>query len=177
MSVQEKNLSYFSKILNPSHDQEKSRNASSSSSSSKSKVVKQEFALDERSDADATENVSFLTIDALAIVNGDIDTAGDIIVDGVFNGKINARNLKVTKRGQVKGVVRVKMAEISGSIEPEIYCEDTFTIYETGHVRGKIACNQIVMHLGAKFVGSVEELNTVDVKTSGSLFKSKMLSQ
>jgi len=103
------------------------------------------------------ENISFLIIDALASVNGDIDTTGDVVIDGVFKGKINARNLKITKNGQVTGLVKVKIADISGTYEPEIECSERLTISETGQVRGKIICSRLEVKLGASFIGSIEE--------------------
>ena len=170
MNEQQKNLSYLAKILNSSQGKEKSQEAS------KNKLLKPTVIRGQEGTSDQSDHVSFLTIDALAKVNGDIDTTGDVVVDGVFQGAINARNLKVTKRGQVSGVVNVKMAEISGTIEPEIYCDESLVIYETGQVKGKVVCNQVVMHLGAKLIGSIEEFNLAGPKTS-SLFKSKAHSQ
>ena len=103
------------------------------------------------------ENISFLIIDALASVNGDIDTTGDVVIDGVFKGRVNARNLKITKNGQVTGLVKVKIAEISGVCEPEIECSERLTISETGRIKGKIICNRLEVKLGASFIGSIEE--------------------
>ena len=122
-------------------------------------------------DKDNAELVSFLTIDSLAKVNGDIETSGDVVVDGVFNGNILARNLKVTKRGRVTGVVRVKVAEIAGSLTPEIYASEKTVIYETGNVTGKIISNKLEVRLGAKFLGTVEEFSVVEAKSKAPLFK------
>ena len=122
-------------------------------------------------DKDNAELVSFLTIDSLAKVNGDIETSGDVVVDGVFNGNILARNLKVTKRGSVTGVVRVKVAEIAGSLTPEIYASEKTVIYETGNVTGKIISNKLEVRLGAKFLGTVEEFSVVEAKSKAPLFK------
>ena len=124
-------------------------------------------------DKDNVELVSFLTIDSLAKVNGDIETSGDVVIDGVFNGNIVARNLKVTKRGCVTGVVRVKIAEIAGSLTPEIYASEKTVIYETGNVTGKIISNKLEVRLGAKFLGMVEEFSVVEAKSKPQLFKDR----
>lgn len=117
------------------------------------------------------ELVSFLTIDSLAKVSGDIETSGDVVIDGVFNGSIVARNLKVTKRGRVTGIVHVKVAEIAGSITPEIFASEKTVIHETGSVIGKIISNKLEVHLGAKFLGTVEEFAMTEVKAKVPLFK------
>ena len=126
---------------------------------------------DEAIGTDDAKLVSFLTIDSLAKVNGDIETSGDVVIDGVFNGSIVARNLKVTKRGRVNGIVHVKVAEIAGSIAPEIFASEKMVIYETGSVIGKIISNKLEVHLGAKFLGTVEEFVATVVKDKVPLFK------
>ncbi len=148
MSTQNTDASYISKIFN-------------------NKTFKEA----EDMEKDNAELVSFLTIDSLAKVNGDIETSGDVVVDGVFNGNIVARNLKVTKRGSVTGVVRVKVAEIAGSLTPEIYASEKTVIYETGNVTGKIISNKLEVRLGAKFLGTVEEFSVVEAKSKAPLFK------
>ncbi len=148
MSTQNTDASYISKIFN-------------------NKTFKEA----EDMEKDNAELVSFLTIDSLAKVIGDIETSGDVVVDGVFNGNIVARNLKVTKRGSVTGVVRVKVAEIAGSLTPEIYASEKTVIYETGNVTGKIISNKLEVRLGAKFLGTVEEFSVVEAKSKAPLFK------
>ena len=148
MSTQNTDASYISKIFN-------------------NKTFKEA----EDMEKDNAELVSFLTIDSLAKVIGDIETSGDVVVDGVFNGNIVARNLKVTKIGSVTGVVRVKVAEIAGSLTPEIYASEKTVIYETGNVTGKIISNKLEVRLGAKFLGTVEEFSVVEAKSKAPLFK------
>ena len=148
MSTQNTDASYISKIFN-------------------NKTFKEA----EDMEKDNAELVSFLTIDSLAKVIGDIETSGDVVVDGVFNGNIVARHLKVTKIGSVTGVVRVKVAEIAGSLTPEIYASEKTVIYETGNVTGKIISNKLEVRLGAKFLGTVEEFSVVEAKSKAPLFK------
>jgi len=147
MTNKEKKPSYLSSLISSSSQDDKSQ----------SKVTEAHHQ---------NENISFLIIDALASVNGDIDTTGDVVIDGVFKGRINARNLKITKNGQVSGLVKVKIAEISGAYEPEIECSERLTISETGQVKGKIICDRLEVKLGASFIGSVEEYGsrTSDLK-------------
>lgn len=103
------------------------------------------------------DDLSFLVINSVAKVKGDIISDGDVVVDGFIEGKINARNLKVTKNGRVVGIVNVKSAEISGVIEPEISCSERLTIKETGQIKGHIRTKEFVVNLGGKFVGTVDE--------------------
>ncbi len=118
------------------------------------------------------EDLSFLVINSVAKVKGDISSEGDIVVDGFLEGKINARNLKVTKNGRVLGVVNVKSAEISGTLEPEITCSERLTIKETGQIKGNIRTKELVVNLGGKFLGTVDDFPETpgESKTKNSMF-------
>ena len=105
-----------------------------------------------------SNNDSFMLINALSTVTGNIESTGDVVIDGIFNGTINARNLRITPSGKVKGMVNVTSADISGSLEPEIYCIDKLVIKETGQFTGKVFCKNLVVNLGGKFIGSIEEI-------------------
>lgn len=140
MANQENRSSYISSLLNPTP------NADKKPANSPNK---------ETDDND----LSFLVINSVAKVKGDIISDGDVVIDGFIEGKINARNLKVTKHGRVLGVVNVKSAEISGVIEPEISCSERLTIKETGQIKGSIRTKELVVNLGGKFVGTVDEFS------------------
>lgn len=118
------------------------------------------------------DDMSFLVINSVAKVKGDIISDGDVVVDGVLEGKVNARNLKVTKNGRILGVVNVKSAEIAGMIEPEITCSERLTIKETGQIKGRIITKEFVVNLGGKFIGNVEEFSETpgELKSKSSMF-------
>lgn len=153
MANPENKSSYISSLLNPSPSGDKKP----------AKLPNKETEDDD---------LSFLVINSVAKVKGDIISDGDVVVDGFIEGKINARNLKVTKNGRVVGIVNVKSAEISGVIEPEISCSERLTIKETGQIKGHIRTKEFVVNLGGKFVGTVDEfLETPgDSKAKNSMF-------
>lgn len=153
MANQENRSSYISSLLNPTPNTDKKPAKSPSRETD-------------------DDDLSFLVINSVAKVKGDIISDGDVVVDGFIEGKINARNLKVTKNGRVLGVVNVKSAEISGVIEPEISCSERLTIKETGQIKGNIRTKELVVNLGGKFVGSVDEFSELpeQSKTKTSMF-------
>jgi cytoskeletal protein CcmA (bactofilin family) len=152
MANQENKSSYISSLLNPTPSADK-------------KPVK-------TPNNEADDDLSFLVINSVAKVKGDIISDGDVVVDGFIEGKINARNLKVTKNGRVLGIVNVKSAEISGMIEPEISCSERLTIKETGQIKGRIVTKELIVNLGGKFVGTVDEFSELpgETKTKIAMF-------
>jgi cytoskeletal protein CcmA (bactofilin family) len=152
MANQENKSSYISSLLNPTPSADK-------------KPVK-------NPSNEADDDLSFLVINSVAKVKGDIISDGDVVVDGFIEGKINARNLKVTKNGRVLGIVNVKSAEISGMIEPEISCSERLTIKETGQIKGRIVTKELIVNLGGKFVGTVDEFSELpgETKTKIAMF-------
>ena len=153
MANSENKSSYISSLLNPTP------------SADKKTVKSPSREVDD-------DDMSFLVINSVAKVKGDIISEGDVVIDGFLEGKVNARNLKVTKNGRILGVINVKSAEISGTIEPEISCSERLTIKETGQIKGRIITRELIVNLGGKFVGTVEEFAEapVDSKTRNSMF-------
>jgi cytoskeletal protein CcmA (bactofilin family) len=153
MANQENKTSYISSLLNPTPNTDKKP----------PKTPNKEVD---------DEDLSFLVINSVAKVKGDIISEGDVVVDGFLEGKINARNLKVTKNGRVLGIVSVKSAEVSGLVEPEISCSERLTIKETGQIKGHIITKEIIVNLGGKFVGTVDEFPETpgEAKTKNSMF-------
>lgn len=153
MANSENKTSYISSLLNPTP------------STDKKPVKTPSREVDE-------DDTSFLVINSVAKVKGDIISEGDVVVDGFLEGKVNARNLRVTKNGRIVGVVSVKSAEISGVIEPEISCSERLTIKETGQIKGRIVTRELIVNLGGKFVGTVDEFSEApgDSKTRNSMF-------
>ena len=120
-------------------------------------------------------DVSFLVINAVAKVKGDIISDGDVMIDGEMEGNINARNLKISINGRVNGCVNVQTAIVAGSVEPEINCKERLTIKETGKIKGKITAGELVVFAGGKILGTVDEAtpSLAESKHLTSIFSSK----
>lgn len=125
--------------------------------------------------SEANNDVSFLVINAVAKVKGDIISDGDVVIDGQLEGNINARNLKITKNGKVTGLVNVQTASIAGSLEPEINCQERLTIKETGKIKGKVIAKELVVLAGGKLLGTIDEPTSTitEPKHLSSIFTSK----
>ena len=109
--------------------------------------------------------ITFVAIDAQAKLQGAIETPGDVVIDGTFEGKINAKNLIVTLTGRVTGCTNVETAQIAGYIESELNCSGQLSVLESGTVKGKIRYGHLSVALGGKCLGEVEDYPEKDTKT------------
>jgi cytoskeletal protein CcmA (bactofilin family) len=99
---------------------------------------------------------SFMLIDQEADVHGRINSAGDVVIEGRFEGEITARNLTVRQGGLVNARVHVQSAWIDGTLTPEIACEGLLTIHASGRVIGKINYSELIVEKGGKCRGHMD---------------------
>jgi cytoskeletal protein CcmA (bactofilin family) len=100
---------------------------------------------------------TFMLIDQEAKVSGKINTSGDVVIEGDFEGDIIARNLTINTTGRVSGKVVVQTAIIDGELSPEINCSGLLTIKPNGRLHGKITYNDLIVELGGKCFGEMLE--------------------
>lgn len=109
--------------------------------------------------------ITFVAIEAQAKLQGAIETPGDVVIDGTFEGKITAKNLIVTATGRVIGCTNVETAQIAGYIESELNCSGQLSVLESGTVKGKIRYGHLSVALGGKCLGEVEDYPEKETKT------------
>ncbi len=91
-------------------------------------------------------------------LKGEISGDEDLIIEGIFRGKINLKNhsLLVEKTGKIKADIRAKNVIIKVSIEGNIYASGKVFITKDGNVKGDIISPKISIMEGAGFKGSVK---------------------
>jgi len=100
---------------------------------------------------------TFMLIDQEAKVSGKINTSGDVVIEGDFEGDIIARNLTLHSTGRVTGKVTVQSALIDGQLSPEINCSGILTIKSNGRLHGKITYSDLIVEQGGKCLGEMFE--------------------
>ncbi len=103
---------------------------------------------------------TFMLIDQEAKVSGKINTSGDVVIEGDFEGEIIARNLTIHPTGRVTGKVTVQSALIDGELSPEINCSGLITIKFNGRLHGKITYRDLIVEQGGKCLGEMFEHET-----------------
>ncbi len=102
---------------------------------------------------DATTAVNM--IGAGTIITGDVQSKGDIRVDGTLKGSVNTEGKVVLgKDGVIEGDVICKDADISGTIKAKITVSQLLSLKATAKLNGDIVTNKLSIEPGAAFTGS-----------------------
>jgi cytoskeletal protein CcmA (bactofilin family) len=114
-----------------------------------------------------TETIN--TIGAGTIVTGDIQSKGDIRLDGVLKGSVNTSGKVVLgKEGIIEGDVMCNSADISGTLKAKITVSQLLSLKATAKLNGEIITNKLSIEPGAAFTGSCSMGAVIkDIKDAG----------
>lgn len=103
-----------------------------------------------------TENTSAINMIGYGtVINGDIQSQGDIRVDGTLKGSVSTEGKVVLgKEGVIEGGVVCKNADISGSLKAKITVSELLSLKSTAKLNGDIVTNRLSIEPGASFSGS-----------------------
>ena len=88
-------------------------------------------------------------------IKGEITTAGDIRIDGMLVGKIEAKGkLVIGPKGKVEGEVICNNAELSGLIKGKIIVHELFNMKSSAQVFGDIIVGKLSVEPGSAFTGN-----------------------
>jgi cytoskeletal protein CcmA (bactofilin family) len=88
-------------------------------------------------------------------VVGDIDTNGDLRIDGVIEGNIVSKGkLVLGSAGSIKGTIKCVNAEISGSFEGKIEVSELLSLKSSAVFKGEMLVNKLSIEPGAVFNGN-----------------------
>jgi len=95
-------------------------------------------------------------------IQGDINTNGDIRIDGSVIGKITSKGkIVVGTSGNVEGEVFAKNADISGKTKGKINISEILTIKASADLTGDITTNRLAIEPGALFTGNCNMTKTL----------------
>ena len=88
------------------------------------------------------------------VVKGDIDSNGDIRVDGQLIGNLKSNGkIIVGSTGTVEGEIVCKQAEISGVVKGKIKTDDLTSLKASSRVEVELTTKQLQIEVGAQFTG------------------------
>ena len=88
-------------------------------------------------------------------ITGDIETFGNIRIDGKLYGGIKSKSKVALGQGSlVEGNISAQNAEIEGEIKGTLEITDVLTLHPTAIVNGDIITGKLVVQAGAKFNGA-----------------------
>ncbi len=86
---------------------------------------------------------------------GDINTNGDIRIDGQIEGNINSKGkVVIGTNGNVKGEIYCTNAEISGLLTGKVSATELLCLKANSKFNGEIVAGKLSIEPGAMFTGS-----------------------
>ena len=115
------------------------------------------------------ESTSHNTINSGTEILGDINSNGDIRLDGVLSGNINAKGkVVVGESGKVKGIINCRNADVFGLVEGKINVSELLSLNANAQIIGDIVTNRLSIEPGCKFTGNckmIDDTNSLSADT------------
>ena len=88
-------------------------------------------------------------------ITGDVNSNGDIRIDGTLTGNLMTKGkVVIGETGKVKGEITCKNADVSGVIEGKIVVSQLLSLKISAKVNGDIQTNKLAIEPGSKFTGN-----------------------
>src|ERR1022692_880096 len=89
------------------------------------------------------------------VIRGNIETAGDIRIDGTLIGKLTAKaKIVLGESAIIEGNVFCQNADISGAVLGNITVDDLMVLKSPGRMHGDVITKKLVIEAGADFTGN-----------------------
>jgi len=89
-------------------------------------------------------------------IEGRISGSGEIAVNGLVNGTIEASGtVRVAEKGRVEATVHGKVVSVAGTVTGDITADERIELETSAHVDGNITAPRILIKDGATFRGQV----------------------
>ncbi len=89
---------------------------------------------------------------------GDLNSRGDVQIDGSVEGNIRSRSLTVGEGARVKGVLMAEDVRIYGAVLGEVKANSVM-LAKTAEVEGDVVHQSISMEAGAALAGKLSQLD------------------
>ena len=94
------------------------------------------------------------TISKDTTIDGNVETTGNLRIEGKVKGNIRARSKVVLGvSGEVEGKIYAQTADIEGAVKGTVQVEGLLTLKSNAHIKGDINTGKLVMEAGAVFDG------------------------
>lgn len=91
------------------------------------------------------------------VIKGDVESSGDIRVDGRLIGSLKCNGkIVVGQTGVVEGDMTCKQADVSGYIKGILKCEELTSLKATSKVEVELITKQLFIEVGAVFTGKCQ---------------------
>jgi len=93
-------------------------------------------------------------------IKGNIESDGDIRIDGILIGDLDCKGrVVVGPDSRIDGTIRCTSAEIMGYVKGEISVKDLLSLKGTASITGNLTMGKLSVEPGARFVGHCKMIN------------------
>ena len=86
---------------------------------------------------------------------GNIDSEGDIRLDGILEGYLNCKGrVVIGPEAKIKGTIYARNVEVLGNVEGEITAIDLLSLKATAFITGDLIMGKFSVEPGARFTGN-----------------------
>ncbi|MCG8410002.1 MAG: polymer-forming cytoskeletal protein [Bacteroidales bacterium] len=105
-----------------------------------------------------TENTTAINLIGVGTeITGDINSNGDIRIDGLLTGNLKtAGKVVIGETGKIRGEIDCKNSEILGEVKGKIRVSELLSLKATSKIYGDIATKKLAIEPGSVFTGSCE---------------------
>ncbi len=90
-------------------------------------------------------------------ITGDVNSNGDIRVDGSLTGKLITKGkVVIGETGKVKGEINCKNSDVEGSIEGKITVSQLLALKSKARINGDIIAGKLAIEPGCSFTGNCD---------------------
>lgn len=101
------------------------------------------------------ENNTINLIGAGTDIKGDVESTGDIRIDGTLKGNLKTKGkVVIGTTGLVKGEVYCKNSDVEGKVQGKINVQELISLKATSVINGDISAKRLAIEPGAKFTGN-----------------------
>lgn len=91
------------------------------------------------------------------VIKGDVESSGDIRVDGHLIGSLKSNGkIVIGQTGLVEGDLTCKQADISGVVKGVLKCDELTSFKSTARVEADMVTKQLFIEVGAVFTGKCQ---------------------
>ncbi len=100
-------------------------------------------------------------------ISGDINSQGDMRIEGLVNGSLHCKaRIVIGDSGEVKGNITANDAVISGTVIGNVMVNEFLFLKGTAKIFGDLVVGKIVVENGAEFNGSCKMNSELEQKVS-----------
>ncbi len=94
------------------------------------------------------------TISKDTSIDGNVETSGNLRIEGTVKGNIRAKSkIVLGNSGVVEGKIYAQTADIEGTVKGTVQVVGLLTLKSNAHIKGDINTGKLVMEAGAVFDG------------------------